>query len=50
MISEGDTQNWRQESDAYECAFIVSATKKQRILSGRIQIEPRKQPNLIRIP
>lgn len=30
MLSEGDIQNWRQEEDPHECAFIVSAAKKQR--------------------
>lgn len=29
-ISEMDIQNWRQEEDPHECAFIVSAAKKQR--------------------
>ena len=30
QISDIDIQHWRQESETHECAFLVSAAKKQR--------------------
>ncbi len=30
LVSETEIQKWRQEPDSHECAFIVSAAKKQR--------------------
>ena len=30
MLTENDINNWRSEAEPHECAFIVSAAKKQR--------------------
>lgn len=30
LLSEHDIQNWRHEDEPHECAFLVSAAKKQR--------------------